>query len=88
MERLTDLIQVCGGPNTHWSLATLPRAIIDIPFSIQFELSAIHRILPVRSEAETVDRSGEYSNRAYWQAAMISKRLVRLTRTPRLPRLF
>lgn len=59
--RVEEIQQLDGGPNLYWALATIPRPLIDINESVQFELSAIHRILPILEEAEK-----EAHDEKYW----------------------
>lgn len=64
-ENVQELIEHDGSPNLYWSLATLPRPLIDVSRSIQFELSTIHRVLPALREAEKGERSDQYWNEAW-----------------------
>lgn len=52
-ERISELIQHPDCPNLYWALATLPRPLVSNSDSLQWELHAIHQVLPMLSEAET-----------------------------------
>ncbi len=64
LDKVEQLIQLEDSPNLYWALATLPRPLVDINNSIQFELSSIHRVLPILTEAEN-----EGHSEAYWNSA-------------------
>lgn len=65
LNEVEHLITQPDCPNLYWALATLPRPVIDVRESVQFELGAIHRILPALKEAETEQRDAEYWNSAW-----------------------
>ena len=67
VDEVQHMISMPDCPNLYWALATLPRPVVDIRESVQFELGAIHRILPILREAETEQRNADYWNQAWAQ---------------------
>lgn len=65
LDEVENLITKPDCPNLYWALATLPRPVIDIRESVQFELGAIHRVLPILKEAEDAQRDAAYWNQAW-----------------------
>ena len=59
-DRLEQMLQNEDCPNMYWALATLPRPLVDLKDSIQFELGSVHRVMPVLQEAEESDHEQEY----------------------------
>lgn len=56
------LLQADDCPNLYWALASLPRPLLDINQSIQFELDSIPRVFPGLAEAV----SSENNDPEYW----------------------
>ncbi len=64
LENVEALIQRPDSPNMYWALASLPRPLIEVSKSIEFELGSIHRVIPALAEAEH-----EPHDEAYWNTA-------------------
>ncbi len=65
LDEAEELLQQPNSPNLYWALATLPRPLIDVNESLQFELTATHRIIPALEEAATSDHGAEYWTEAW-----------------------
>jgi len=54
-DRITDMIATHGCPNLYWALVTIPRPMVNISESVNWELNNIARVLPVLAEAESAE---------------------------------
>ena len=64
LDRVESLVQVKEGPNLFWALASLPRPLLDVNESVQFELGSIHRVFPALLLAES-----EQGDEQFWSDA-------------------
>lgn len=59
LDQLETLVQAPGAPNMYWALMALPRPMIDLRTSLQFEMQWIAFAFPQLNDAESPGRTAE-----------------------------